>query len=224
MYGKVKLTKRQIKEDKFTTLMLTWKSIAEDNWQFLVIGVAAVVLLVVGAIYFTGYQADRVDQAAEKFARTMLDYRNGNSQIAILGFTQILDEHGDDAVAQKATFLLGNLHLASRNYDEAIRHYDLFLNKYRGNSFERAAALAGKATTLENQGLHVQAAQAFSAACDESADGPLVGDYLAGSLRNYLEAGDNAAAEEKLKIIVKKFEKSDLAIESARLYAEKATS
>lgn len=224
MYGKVRLTKRQIKEDKFTTLMLTWKSIAEDNWQFLVIGVAAVVLLVVGTVYFANYRAERIEQAAQKFARTMLDYRNGNSQIAILGFTQILEEYGDDDVAPRSTYLLGNLHLASRNYDEAIRYFDLYLDSYHNDPFVRAAALAGKAATLENKGLHVQAAQAFSAAYDEYPEGPLVGDYLAGSMRNLLEAGDNVAAEEKLKIIMEKFNKSDLANESARLFAEKATS
>lgn len=224
MYGKVRLTKRQIKEDKFTTFMLTWKSVAEDNWQFLVIGVAALVLLVVGGVYFANYRTERVDQAAQKFARTMLDYRNGNNQIAILGFTQILDEYGDDDVASRATFLLGNLHLSGRNYDEAIRYFDLFLDSYDNDLFTRAAAMAGKAAALENQGLHVQAALAFSAAYDEYPEGPLVGDYLTGSMRNFLEAGDNAAAEAKLKVIIDKFGKSDLAKNSARLFAEKATS
>ena len=65
MQSKMKLTKRQVKEDRFTTFMLTSKDKLqgefEDNWQYYVIGFAVVVVL----IWALAWQFDR--QSAKDF-------------------------------------------------------------------------------------------------------------------------------------------------------------
>ena len=122
MYNKVKLSKRQIKEDKFTTFMLNTKQFALENWQFLIIGIAVVVLVIVAIVYMMSSSETRKLEASTRFSRALLDYRNGNSQVAILSFTQILDEFAGDQVAEQSTFLLGKINLDIRNYQEAIQY------------------------------------------------------------------------------------------------------
>ena len=64
MQTKVKLTKRQLKEDKFTTFMLTAKDRLQENWQFYVIALLAIVLVVVGGVYFLNQGKARQQEAA----------------------------------------------------------------------------------------------------------------------------------------------------------------
>jgi TolA-binding protein len=227
MYGKTKLTKitkRQIKEDKFTIFMLTARDRLLQNWQYIVIGVVVVALLVIGIVYYTSSQRARMEEAATQFSRALMDYRNGNTQLAIMSLSQLVDEYGDEPVTEQATFMLGVINYETRNYPEAIRYYEMYLAKYHDNKLNRAAAHAGIAASLENQGKYRKAAERFAAACDEYPDGPLAGDYHLSAMRNFLELGEIEQAQTHLDIIKKEYEGTELANRAIRLFSEKAHS
>lgn len=215
-----KLTKRQIKEDKFTTIMLQSKGWFESNWQFVVIGVAALVLVAVAGSYYSDSRSAGNQEAAVKFSRAMNDYRSQNSQVATLSLQQIIDDYGSREVVQQATFLLGNLHYTNRNYPEAQRYYDLYLSKYRDDKGMRAACHAGIAACLEDQGQSAEAAEKFDAAFSELPDGPLAGDYLYGGLRNHIAAGNIETAQAKLDVIKERYKGTNLANRAIRAFVE----
>lgn len=221
MYNKVKLTKRQIKEDKFTTFVLSSKEYVLENWQFFAIGLVVLVLIITGISYYFGSKSGQTQEAAVRFARALLDYRNGNNQVAILSFSQILDDFGGDEVAEQSTFLLGKLNYESRNYPEAIRYYEMYLSKYRVNNLNRAASLAGIAASYENQGQYDAAAPKYAEAFDEFPEGPLAGDYQYSAMRCYLELGDKAKAEEHFDRIKELWPGTNLVNRATRMYAEK---
>ncbi len=222
MYGKTKLSKRQIKEDKFTAFMLTAKDQFFRYWQYLVIGLVAVVLIVIGVVYYFNSQQAKEREAADKFSRAMMDYRSGNSQLAILGFNQIMQDYSGNRVAEDAAFLLGNINYETRNYPEAIRYYQMYLSKFLDNKLNRAATQAGIASSLENQGNYREAAEKFIAACDEYPNGPLNGDYYFSAMRDYLEVGEVDKARAHLDIIKDKFKGTELAKRAVRLFSEKS--
>lgn len=221
MYQKVRLTKRQIKEDKFTTFMLKSRSWFLGNWQLLVIGVAAAVLIIVASVYYARSRTARASEAATKYTHALQDYRNKNNQVAIMGFTQIVEDYSGDKMAEHATFLLGKLNYRIRNYDEAIRYFEMYLNKYRDNSLTRAAASAGVASCYEDQGNFVEAAEKFQQAFSEFPDGPLGGDYLNSAMRNYLEIGEVEKARADLDSIKARFAGSELVKRAVRRFVEK---
>lgn len=221
MDQKVRLTKRQIKEDKFTTFMLKSRSWFLKNWQLLVIGVAAAALIMVATVYYSQSRATRAGEAATKYAQALQDYRNQNNQVAIMGFAQIVEDYSGDQTAEQATFLLGKLNYRIRNYDEGIRHFEMYLNKYRDNALTRAAALAGIASCYEDQGNFVEAAEKFQQAFSEFPDGPLGGDYLNSAMRNYLEIGEVEKARADLDSIKARFEGSELVKRAVRRFVEK---
>ena len=225
MYGKTKLTKltkRQIKEDKFTVFMLTAKDQLLHYWQYIAIGLVVVILLVVGIVYYFNSQRAHTQEAATKFARALMDYRSGNNQLAILSMNQIVDEYGSEDVAEHATFMLGVINYESRNYPEAIRYYEMYLSKYPDKKLNRAAAHAGIASSFENQGQYREAAERYVSACNEYPDGPLAGDYHFSAMRNLLEVGDIDQAQVHLDIIKKEYEGTELVNRAVRLFSEKA--
>ncbi len=220
MYSKVKLSKRQIKEDKFTTFMLSSKYQIQENWQFYAIGAVVVILLIVGIVYYFDFSAQQSELAAERYATAAGEYRSGNSQVAILSFQQILDEFGGDPVAEQATFMLGRINLEVRNYPEAIRYFDMYLDKYRENRLNRAAAHAGIATAEENQANHLAAAERFEQAVEAYPNGPLAGDYHLGAMRNFLLVGEVDRARPHLDSIEANFANSQLAQRATRVFYE----
>lgn len=221
MYNKVKLSKRQIKEDKFTTFMLSSREYSRDNWQFFVIGLFVVILMAIGAVYYFDSQSAAKEDAAVRFSRALLDYRNGNNQVAILSFSKVLEDFAGDEVAEQATFLLGKINLESRNYPEATRYFEMYLTKYPNDSLTRAASVAGIATTLENQGEYAEAAAKFMVAISDFPEGPQTGDYYMASLRNYLQVGDFESALVQLNEIEEQFKGTGLANRARRQYIEK---
>ncbi len=220
MHQKIRLSKRQIKEDKFTTVMLQSRTWFEANWQFVAIGVAAAILIVSGFTYWSNSRDAAGYEAAGTLSRAMSEYRSGNLQVATLSLQSVLDNHSGSSAATQATFLLGNINLESRNYPEAARFYEMYLAKHKDDKITRASCLAGIATCDEDQAKFAEAAGRFSAAYDELTTGPQSGDYLTGAMRNYLQAGDIGKAKEKLDIITRDFDGTTLASRAIRLFSE----
>ncbi len=135
MHGKVKLTKREIKEDKFATFMLTAKDQFTENWQYVAIG-GAVLVLLVAAVSTTSHPSPRRNvEAAQKLATAQMDFRSGNTQVAIMSLNQIVDEVRRERPPEQALFLLGKVNFESKNYPEAIRYFEQFISKYGSDNF-----------------------------------------------------------------------------------------
>lgn len=220
MQGKVKLTKREIKEDKFATFMLSAKDRMEDSWQFFAIGAAAVVLAIAAVIFFVSQQRSGTSESAQKFAQAQMEYRSGNTQVAVMSLNSIVDEYGGQT-AQDALFLLGRINFETRNFPEAIRYWEQYINKYKEDKLNLAGAIGGIAASYENQGQYPEAAAKFMEAIDAYPEGPAVGDFRMGAMRSYLAAGRLAEAREQLTKIEADFANTELAQRAARLYAEK---
>lgn len=221
MHGKVKLTKRQIKEDKFATFMLTAKDRFEHNWQYFVIGAVAVILAIVAVVYYANSSTSAREEAGRKYAEALASSGAGNSQVAILNLTQIVDEDADPVTTCQAVFLLGRLNLDSRNYPEAVRFFEQFTSKYSHDKLMYAAALAGLGASAENQGQFADAAAKYTQAAEAFPGGPSEGDYLVSAMRSDLLAGNTEKARIALTAIREKFKLTELAQRAERLFAEK---
>ncbi len=222
MYGKVKLTKKQIKEDKFTTFMLSAKQQITDSWQYYVIGLVVIILVITAVVFFLDMQNTQRNEAAQIYSQGVSEYRQSNNQNALLTFQRILDEYSGTESEQLATYMLGNTNLNQRNYSEAIRYYEMYISKYPQDKLKTAASYAGIAAALENQGQFAEAAQKFVSAYNVDTNGPMVGDYLISAMRNFLAVGDIASAEIYYKAITDDFSGTNLATRAEFLFAEKS--
>jgi TolA-binding protein len=224
MQSKVKLTKRQMKEDKFTTFMLTSKDQLQANWQYYLLGIAAVILLVAGLAYMFTYRGSQEEKAAERLSQAMLDYAQGNNQIAVLAFTEIVDEYGGSTAAEQATFMLGTVNLEDRKYDEAVRYFNTYVEKYSDDLLDRAAAYAGLGIAADNQGKFGEAAAQYVLAADTYPDGPSALEYHYNAVRAFLDAGDKESARARLTIMEDKSGDDPLTLKAKRLFSEKGNS
>ncbi len=222
MFEKVKLSKRQIKEDRFTSFMLSSKQQLEENWQYIAIGAVVVVLAVVGIVYYMNSEKDKAQLAATQLSQATMQYRQGNGQVAILTLADILTKYSGTGHAEQATFMLGKINLETRNYEESKLYFEMFLEKYENNPLNRAAAMAGLGVVLENQGKYAEAAEMFANAASEYPESALLPELHFGAMRNYLLAGQKDKAKEHFDIINEKFQGTDMTNNAARLFFEKS--
>ena len=220
MYGKVKLTKRQIKEDKFTTFMLNAKHQFLENWQYYIMGIAIVVLVIVAVVYYVNSQTAKQQEASDRFSRALLDYRSGSTEVALLGLNEILTDYPGGEVADQATFLLAKINFENQNYPEATRYFEMYANQFKGNKLRRASAYGGVAACYENQGDFLEAARRFVVAIDEYPDGPLAADHRLSAMRNFLKGGDVETARAQFETIKDKYENTALEDRAVRLFNE----
>lgn len=224
MQERVKLTKRQIKEDKFTAFMLSSKHQFEENWQYMAIGIVILILAVAGIVYYLNTMKETSAQAATQLSQATNQYRQGNNQVAILTLTDILNKFSGTESAEQATFMLGKLNLETRNYEESKLYFNQYLEKYKKNVLNRSAATSGLAVALENQGSYAEAAEAFEKGTKEFAGSALELELHLGAMRNFLLSKQVDKARTHLDFIKKNYGETLDASNATRYFYEKAGS
>lgn len=222
MYGKVKISKRQMKEDKFTSFILKNKQTFIDNWQYMLIGLAIVVLVIFGINYYLSSQDQELVEASQSYSNALIDYNNGNAELALLSLDQILSDYSGTPVARQANFTLAKFNMASNNFAEAARYFQMYIDNYKDDKLMLSSAYAGLAACLENQANYTEAATTFITAYNTLPEGPLASDYHIGAMRCYLMAGDVASAQTQLDEIKELYDGTEAANKAILLFAEKS--
>lgn len=197
MGTKIKLTKQQMKEDKFTTFMLQSRDWVGENWQIVMIAIAAIIVIAVGATYYSNMKSGQAEEAADRFAEAIGKYRQQNFQVAILDFNSIAEDYSGP-IAASAVFYAANSYFESKNYDEAIVNYQAYLDKYKIDEITSSSAIAGIAACYEVKQDFQTAAEKYLEAIRLYPGLAGEPDYLVSAVRNYVNAGMEPEAQEAL--------------------------
>lgn len=222
MHSKVKLSKREIKEDKFTAFVLTAKDQFAESWQYVVIGAVVVVLIVAGTVFFISNRSSQQVEGTEKLSKAIADYHNNNTQVALLSLGQIATDYSGE-VADEATFMLGKLNLETQNFAEARKQFEDYLSRSTGDKLKRASAIAGLAGCLEGEAKYAEAAAKYLEAAKEFPGGPQDEEFQINAMRAFLEAGDTEKAKIQLGELKKQFKGSGKVYRAEMLLAEKTS-
>jgi outer membrane protein assembly factor BamD (BamD/ComL family) len=223
MHSKVKLSKREIKEDKFTSFILTAKDQLVESWQYLVIGAVVVVLIIAGIVFFISNRVTQKDEAGVKFSKALTDYHSNNTQVALLSLSQIANDYSGEA-AEQATFMLGKISLETINFADSRKYFDQYLSKYSGDKLKRSAAIAGLAGCLEGETKYSEAAAKYLEAVAEYPGGPQEEEFQLAAFRNFLQANEIDKATARLDELKKAFKGSGKVYRAEMMLAERSAS
>ncbi len=222
MHGKVKLSKREIKEDKFATFMLTAKDQFTESWQYLVIGGVVVILAIAGIVYFFSNRTSQQSEGADKLSKALSDYHGNNTQVALISLSQIVSDYSGEP-ADEATFMLGKINLETQNFAEARKQFENYLSRSTGDKLKRSATIAGLAACLEGEAKHAEAAAKYVEASKEFAGGPLDEDYQINAVRNFVQGNEIDKAKAQLAELKKNFKGSAKVARAELMLAEMTT-
>jgi TolA-binding protein len=220
MRQNIKISKREMKEDKFTTFMLLAKDYVFENWIYFAGGVAAVAIIIVGVTLIQSNQAKQEQQAAEIFSRALGEYHSGNHQLAVVDFKTIVDDYSSTHRGREAAFYLGNAYFAARNFVEAKEAFENYLAEYTDNKFFVTSAMAGIAASLAGTGDLLGAADKYRETAEKYPDFGLAGEYYLKAMQYYIKADQKESAKVIFAKLANDYEDTQYYLDGARLAAE----
>jgi tetratricopeptide (TPR) repeat protein len=204
---KKKFSKKEIKEDKLVSFMVSAENFYED-YKSKIFTYGAILIIVIAVAYFyVNQQKVENENAGIELSRVMqifsegsyLEAIEGRQGTNIIGLKKIVEEYGSTENGESAKIFLANAYSYLGNYEDAFKYYDDY-----GGSIQvyKASAMAGMAGYYSSKEEYKRAADLYKSASsvfDLNAQNP---DYLLNAAINYLNSGDGKEAKvllEKIK-------------------------
>ncbi len=200
-----KMTKKELKEDKFVETAMKTRAYIEDNIKqvSIVTGVIFGAFLLI--MVYNYVHSAKMAESATLFGEAQLEYQNMNYTKAATLLIRLEEEYnGTDAAAQ-GQFLLGNLYFQQGKIDQAAEKFKYFLDSYSGSEILKASGYAGYAACLEAQNQSKEAAEYYIKAQKEDPEFVEASNYLYLAALNYIAINDYKSAENLLKQIVDEY-------------------
>ena len=99
--------------------------------------------------------------ASDLYANAQRDKSSGKLDLAMNEYSDYLKWYGDTDLAANAQFYIAYIHYSQADYDDALREFDLVLEKYRSDNPKIPDALYYKGMTLTRLGKRTAGAEEF---------------------------------------------------------------
>ncbi|MBM3322391.1 tetratricopeptide repeat protein [candidate division WOR-3 bacterium] len=202
--GKHRVSKQDLKQDGFQTLVeKTAAAYYRDRQKFL-IGIGVVVAVIVGIILLVQNTGKGVNPQAEiRFTEGLGVYSSGNMEQAEQVFKDIAGRFGRDLSGAKARYYLASVYYSTERYPEAKAEFGRFLGRVKKDPLLSPAAQLGIANCEEQLGNYAAAARSYEAVYRSYPKSPLAFDAMLAAARCYRKANQVDKAEAVYRRLLK---------------------
>ncbi len=144
--------KKEIKEDPVLEGVLRAKEYISKNSTTLIIAVAAVVVVAVGAVFYFNAKESSIRKAQEIFGTAMIDYNANQMDKALTAFSDVANNYRQTPHGVMSAFMMGSIYMKQGNYDQAINWFETAVSNKKEAGFVGAQALEGLAAAYEAKG------------------------------------------------------------------------
>lgn len=218
----VRITKRQMKEDKLVTTTFRVTEYVQKHSQSFIIALAALAAVTVVAVFVISSRSAKSREAAGLLGRAYLTMTMGNAELSVNDFKTVVENHKGSPSAALAAYYLGDLHFRNGSFEEALKYFQLYVDAYHHNEFLTTASLLGAADSYMELGRYASAGDYYLRAFQADTSGLEATKHLLRSGQAYLLAGEKGKAEEVFQQIVDDYPFS-LQIQDARTGLAEAT-
>jgi len=201
MSPKKRITRQEMKEDQFVTMVFKAREWAELNLNTIIIGVGAIVLVIAGIWYLTTRSESRNQEAYDLLGQAEMEVRNNQPQLAIVDFQRILDDYSGAEAARLASLGLANLYFAQNDFEKAEPAFRDFLKDYCNDEQARFSAEEGIAGSLSGQRKFAEAGEAYLNVAKSNPDVVTYEHDLFYAVESYIKAGDEQGAREAFALL-----------------------
>ncbi len=207
---KKKITKKEIKQDTLVTTYYKAYNFFLENQAKILIGIAAVALVIVSIIIYSNKKSNDNLAAANLLSKVIPLYDAGQYQQAIdgikaqniVGLKNLVENYGSTEQGEVAKIYLANCYLFLGKIDSA---YEMFKDYGGSNPILKAASLAGQAAYYETKKEYEKAVDAYQEAAKLSKENPMNADYLLKAGINLLKLNKKTEAKSIFEIIKKEY-------------------
>jgi len=199
---KKKITKKELKEDKFVKYTLQAKTYLDENSKQVFTVVGSILAVVVIIILFVYIQGTKTEEAQAQLGIAQVEYSNLNYEKAINRLQKLTNEYSGTTEADQGLFLLASIQYQQEKYEDAKEYFHLFLDSYSGSKILIASGYAGLAACYEKDENYLNAAENYSNAADIASDFVESDNYLYLAGLCYSKAGNKEMAIAKFEKLV----------------------
>jgi tetratricopeptide (TPR) repeat protein len=187
---KKKVTKQDLKEDKFVKFSLQAKSYVDEHYQKIMrtaLAIGAVIVILV--FYYYNSQETEIE-ANSQLGIAQIEFTNGNLAKASERLVRLIEDYDGTDAANEGMFLLANTYFQQKRYPDAQVYFDKFVGGYSGSNILLASGYAGLAACEEINSNFEEAANLYEQAADLAPDFPESDNYYYLSALCYKRVGD----------------------------------
>ncbi len=204
-----KLTKKELKEDKFVKTAMETRAFIEDNIKQVSIVTGVVFGLFILIMIYSYVHSQTTEQSFTLLGEAQIEFQNMNYTKAKALLSRLEDEYAGTEASEQGLFLLGNLEYQRGNIEQAAEAYRSFIDSYDGSEILLAAGYAGYAACMEKQGKYEEAAQYYlkaKAAAPKFVEAP---NYLYLAALNAIAANKPDQAKNYLQQVTQNYQDSE---------------
>lgn len=190
-----RITKKQMKEDRLVSSVFKTSEYIQKNPKPFIIGGTAVAVIFIAVILYLWNIDKNNNRATGYLARAQISYDRGIADDAVIDLQTVVDNYPGTFSAPSACFKLANIYFENGNYEEALRYFNIMINKYPEDNMKLASAAAGAAACHEQAGNRQEAGRYYKMAADFYPDGLWAPLNLLNAGKNYMAAGDLESAK-----------------------------
>lgn len=199
---KKKITKQDLKEDKFVKYSLQAKTYLDENSKQVFTAVASILAIILLIVVFVYVNKSKVEEARAQLGIAQVEYTNMNYDKAITRLESLIDEYGGTDEADQGLFLLANIYYQQEKYEDSKKYFESFIDSYSGSNILIASGLAGLAACHEHEQNYSDAAELYTKAAEKAPDFVESDNYLYLSGLCLNKAGDIESAIQKFEKII----------------------
>lgn len=189
MAKKRRLTKKELKEDKFAEATVRTVDYAGTHLPYVIGGIILVVVVVIGVLGFMRSAAQTRMKAEEALSLANLSYMQGNFEDALAQYGDILLRYAKTPQGKRAFYYRGSTQALLGNYAAAIEDFRAFMQSSRKDGILGPAAQRGIGVCWENQGLDREAARSYEEVADSYPTSLIAAASLLDAGRSYRRGG-----------------------------------
>jgi tetratricopeptide (TPR) repeat protein len=174
---KKKLTKHELKEDKFVKTTLQVKNYVDQNYRQVMTVVLSIFAAIVLLIVYRQLSGESEQEAQGQLGIAEIEYSNNNFDRARDRLHRLIDNYGDTREADQGRLILANIYYNQNDYENAERYFREFIDSYSGSDILMASGYAGLAACLELKKDFSTAADLYEKASKMAPDYPESDNY-----------------------------------------------
>ena len=187
---KKKITKQELKEDKFVKLALQTKAYIDMNYQKLLrIGLTIVAVILIIIFFYYNSQQTEIE-ANSQLGIAEIEFANGKLVNASERLIRLIDNYNGTDAADQGMFLLANILFQQQKYEDARNYFEKFVDAYNGSNILLASGYAGLAACEEDLNNYAQAAELYERAAETAPEFPESDNQYYLAALCYKKAGD----------------------------------
>ncbi len=209
--------RKGLREDTVVTLYARWLDFYYRHRKQLYVGLAIVVVAVLGGMGYAYYQRQQEQRAQQLLGEVLPLYEQGKYREALdgadgrTGLLELARAYGSTNAGNLARFYAADALYRLGEYDQALELWEAFDSD---DPMLAAAALAGQAAVYENKGEHARAAELYRRAADRYDNPVVTPHYLLRAGHNYETAGNLEAARRMYEALRERYPDATQAIEA----------